>query len=94
MDVFPPSSSGQDEPPKSAPGVDSRLQPTPDYGTLGPGSDIQTTGPVAATPSTPGTKGLRVGAVIAVTVGVFLAVVIANIGSAHAAWARFAGLFS
>lgn len=39
MDVFPPSASG---PQNTISNYDPRMQPTPDYGTLGPGSDIPT----------------------------------------------------
>ena len=41
MDVFSPSAS---TPQNSGPELDPRLQPTPDYGTLGPGSDISSYG--------------------------------------------------
>lgn len=42
MSIFPQSeSSGQTS---NVPEIDPRLQPTPDYGTLGPGSDISPTG--------------------------------------------------
>ena len=37
MDVFPPSASG---PQNVVTNYDSRLQPTPDYGTVGPGTDV------------------------------------------------------
>ncbi len=39
MDSSSPFRPSGDSAPSSAPGVDPRLQPTPDYGTLGPGSD-------------------------------------------------------
>jgi hypothetical protein len=42
MNVFPPSPSGGQA--NAGPTLDPRLQPTPDYGTLGPGSDISRVG--------------------------------------------------
>ncbi|MGA9075506.1 MAG: hypothetical protein WB368_15440, partial [Candidatus Sulfotelmatobacter sp.] len=39
MDIFRPNLSGQDGTGILRP-LDPRLQPTPDYGTLGPGSDL------------------------------------------------------
>src|SRR5215469_9663078 len=49
MDVFPPSASG---PQNAGSNYDPRLQPTPDYGTLGPGSDI----PPGQTPARAGSQ--------------------------------------
>ena len=75
---------------ETAPTADPRFQPTPDYGTLGPGSDMAASGlqsnpGSARPPATP----QRSAAVFAATIGVLAALVAGNIGNAHAAWARF-----
>jgi len=91
MDVSQSRFSGQGQQPEPAPVNDPRLQPTPDYGTLGPGSDIAGSGPIS-TPSPANAK--RFAPVFAAAIGVLFAILAANIGNAHAAWARFANLFS
>lgn len=88
-----PSSPGQNDRPNSAPVSDPRLQPTPDYGTLGPNSGVTAGGPSASSPYRIASP-LRFGPVFAVAVGVLLAVLVGSIGSAHAAWSRFTNLFS
>ena len=75
--------------------ADACPQPTPDFGTLGPGSDLDDSGPI----SRPGSPGWRTGPrrfapLCAVALGVLLAVLTANAGNAHAAWSRFTSLFS
>ena len=74
----------------SAPSADSRLQPTPDYGTLGPGSDIGATGagPIS-TSRRPGANAAR--PLFAIAMGILLAVFVAT---ARARLSRFAGLLS
>src|SRR2546422_702295 len=69
-----------------AQGQDPRLRPTPDYGTLGPGPDVQLAGREIAggTPRT--AKAGAQGPVLAVVVGVFLAILVGNAGNARAAW--------
>jgi HEAT repeat protein len=94
MDVSERRFSGPDQQPKSAP-TDPRLQPTPDYGTLGPGSDLAGNGPT----SIPGSgrqpvNPRRFGPFFAVAIGVLLAIATANVGNARAAWSSFANLFS
>ena len=91
MDVSQSRSPGQDPQPKSTPVTDPRVQPTPDYGTLGPGSDIADNGPISI-PSPANAK--RFAPAFAAAVGVLVAILAANIGSAHTAWSRFANLFS
>ena len=72
--------------------ADPRLQPTPDYGTLGPGSDIaKTSVPCSGSQSV---NARRFAPVFAVAAGVLLAILTANAGTARAAWANFANLFS
>ena len=75
--------------------ADPRLQPTPDYGTLGPGSDIAAGGPDVSSPPPPRVANtMRLGPVFAVAIGVLFAVLVGSIGSAHAAWNRFTDLFA
>ncbi len=92
MDVSQSRFAGQDPQPKSAPVTDPRLQPTPDYGTLGPGSDIAKAAdrshPSAALEHQAIRPGLRRRNWSA------LCMLAANVGNAHAAWSRFSNLFS
>ncbi len=95
MDVSQPRFSGQDATLEAAPVADPRLQPTPDYGTLGPGSDIAGSAPKAIPgcvrqPANP----RRFGPIFAAAIGVLAAVLAGNIGNAQAAWSRFENLFS
>ena len=92
MDVSQSRFAGQDPQPKSAPVTDPRLQPTPDYGTLGPGSDIAGSGPIFI-PRQP-SNAKRFAPVFAAAIGVLFALLAANVGSAHAAWLKFTNLFS
>ena len=86
MDVSQPSSPDPGAQPKSAPIADPRLQPTPDYGTLGPGSDIAVGAadtrqrPRAASPFA---------LVFAIAVGVLLAILTTSVGSARSVLSRF-----
>ena len=89
MDGSQPRFSGPSRTLESAPVADPRLQPTPDYGTLGPGSDVAVSGPQ----SNPGSsrqslKPRRFGPIFAATVGVLAALFAGNIGNAHATWAK------
>jgi hypothetical protein len=72
---------------------DPRLQPTPDYGTLGAGSDAKIDAREAA-PSRPAAKPAPRGAIIAMAVGGSLAALVAGAGSARPALTRFADRFS
>jgi hypothetical protein len=92
MDVFQPRFSGQGQQLKPVPVADPRLQPTPDFGTLGPGLDIAARGPGSIPRSVPPTG--RFGPVFAAAIGVLFAILVGNIGSAQAAWSKFANLFS
>lgn len=94
MDVPQPPSPGQGVTPEPTPIADPRLQPTPDYGKLGPGSDIagvgSDSGPIHRTPQKP-----RAAAhLFVVMLGVLLAVLVGNKGSAQGAWSRFTSIFS
>ena len=90
MDVPQPSSPEPAAQPKPAPVVDPRLQPTPDYGSLGSGSDL-TAGESDSAQRTTGNS--RFAPLVAVAMGVLLAVLAASMGSARSPWPRFAHLF-
>ena len=92
MDVSQSRFSGQDPQPKSAPVDDPRLQSTPDYGTLGPGSDIAGTGPISI-PRQPSTTK-RFAPFFAAAIGVLFAMLAANVGNAHFAWSKFTNFLS
>jgi HEAT repeat protein len=95
MNVFQSPFSGQSSQPEAAAVADPRLQPTPDYGTLGPGSDVSAGGPdsVASSARQPvNTK--RFGPVFAAAVGVLFAIFAGNVGGAHASWSGLANLLS
>jgi hypothetical protein len=84
MDVWQKGSSGQAAPLEVAPMADPRLQPTPDYGTLGPGSDI------ALTPFDSKRQSLgrpvdprRPALVLAAGIGLLAALLAANLGRAN-----------
>src|SRR5438270_9915814 len=62
--------------------VDPRLQPTPDYGTLGPGSDATGFSSGAQQPVRP-RQDARAASIIAALIGVFIALVIGTMGRAH-----------
>lgn len=90
MDSSQPDSGPQNEP-LPAPVAPS---PAPDYGTLGPGSDVSP--PVSPAERTPASRQVtpRFAELIAVVVGVALALTVGGLGSAHAAWSRFSKLFT
>jgi hypothetical protein len=95
MDLSQSSGSGQDVPAEAAPGADLRAGPISNYGTLGPGSDVGHG--VADAASARDSRTLRAplfGPLLAVAVGVVLAIMVGSVGSAHAAWTHFANLFS
>ncbi len=95
MDVEQSRFSKQGATLESVPVADPRLQPTPDYATLGPGSDVVVSQP-GSTPGSvrPSAKPRRFGAVFAASIGVLMALLVGSIGNAHAAWSRFGNLFS
>lgn len=66
----------------SSPELDPRLQPTPDYGTLGPGSDVANLGAQSQGRPTP-KQSARVASVIAGLVGMIAALLVGSIGRAH-----------
>ena len=83
MDVLPPSSFGPGADSKSGPELDPRLKPTPDYGTLGPGSDIAR---VADPNRPPASKQAKPTAqVLAIAIGMAVAGILSAILSARRA---------
>ena len=85
MDKSPPIFAGpQASTPTAA--ADPRLQPTPDYGSLGPGPDIAIGQTVAARDAGP--KSLKVirGPAVAVAVGGLLAALCVSVGGARGTW--------
>ena len=95
MDVSKTRFAGQGTALETARIADPRLQPTPDYGTLGPGSDVAVGQPVSsADPIRRSADPRRYAPVFAAAVGVLMAVLAGSVGSAPAAWSRFENLFS
>ena len=95
MDVSQSRFSGQGAPLTPAGTADPRLQPTPDFGTLGPGSDIAVNQPGSASGSVrPSVNPRRFAPILAAAIGMFAALVAGNIGHAQAAWSKFENLFS
>jgi hypothetical protein len=95
MGVSEPLFSGSSTVLETAPVTDPRLQPTPDYGTLGPGTDVVLNQPGSGADSVrQSANPKRFGPIFAAAIGVLAAVFAGNIGNAHAAWSRFENLFS
>ena len=85
MGFAPPFEPGNDPRIKAAQmngGLDTRLQPTPDYGTLGPGSDVAGFGSqpnqTAVTTTPP-----RIVQLLAVVIGMIAAIVAGSISKSH-----------
>lgn len=68
----------------SAPGSDPRLMPTPDYGTLGPGSDVAAAAPAVVDAE----DRIRLAMLAALAVSVSVAMLIGSLGKSHPAWSR------
>jgi hypothetical protein len=85
MGVAPPFEPGQNPPindPQMNGGLDPRLQPTPDYGSLGPGSDVAGFGsqPNRAPAKTTAPRTIQL---LAVAIGMIAAIVAGSIGKSH-----------
>lgn len=82
MNSFPPPPPGGQP---NGPGLDPRLQPTPDYGTLGPGSDISPFGSrsTGGTPRKASPESVRMLAVVIGIVGALVAVGISRVQPAR-----------
>jgi hypothetical protein len=94
MDVSRPTPP---EPKVPAPNLDPRLQPTPDYGTLGPGSDVSKN-PLSAGPDRAGsnrqpTGNRRLLQLVAILGGVVSALLVSSGGPA-AAWGKFTAVLT
>jgi hypothetical protein len=88
MDPSQPFSAGAQNnvaPDTAAQPLDPRLQPTPDYGTLGPGSDAAGFGTATQQPLRP-RQDARFASIIAALVGIFIAVLVGGLGRTHRAW--------
>jgi len=91
MDVFQPT------PPQQA-APDPRLQPTPDYGTLGPGSDVAK----STVPAAPGgvrnsqrpAGNVRALQLLAMMGGIAAALLVSSGGGLAATWEKISGMFS
>ena len=79
MGVSPPSTEG----PNLVP--DPRLQPTPDYGSLGPSSDISGLDATRA-PRPAATSSLRAAHLIAAVIGIVAALVVGTLSKTHPIW--------
>jgi len=95
MDVSKQRFSGQTATLEGAPVADPRLQATPDYGTLGPNSDMIATAAEAnprsfRQPANP----QRIVVVLAAGLGLFAALLARSAGTAQASWSRFENIFS
>ncbi|MGB8062557.1 MAG: HEAT repeat domain-containing protein [Candidatus Sulfotelmatobacter sp.] len=92
MDVSQTFSSGAGTSANTNVAVDPRLQPTPDYGTLGPGSDVAGLG------SSPNPISVRKPAPpllhLAIAIGISAALLAGTIRSVGPAWSGFQTLFS
>lgn len=64
--------------------MDPRLMPTPDYGTLGPGSDIAVPKPAGVAAK----DRVRLAMLLASGLGLSLALLVGNVGKSHTAWSR------
>ncbi len=91
MGVFRPSFPGQGG--NVVPRPDPRLQPTPDYGTLGPGSDAAGFGADANQRPVRG-SALRRGQLLAALAGISAALLFGAAGKENPAWSDFVNLFS
>jgi hypothetical protein len=94
MGIFQTSFSGQGSQPEAAPVKDPRLQPTPDYASMGPGTDFAGNAGMSTDPIQRSRSPKRFAPVFAAVIGVLFAVFAANIGSAQAAWSKFSKMFS
>lgn len=93
MDPSPSGFAGAGGQPNGSSALDPRLQPTPDYGTLGPGSDI---GSLSSGPDRPSpTKAApRLVQLLAAAFGMFFAIVGGTIARVHPDWPGATSLFS
>jgi len=72
-----------------APGADPRLMPTPDYGTLGPTSDVPNARSAAAVDAK---DRIRLAMLLALGVGMLVALLVGSLGKSLPAWSRADGV--
>jgi len=95
MNAFRPPSSSSNLDANGVPTPDPRVQPTPDYGTLGPGSDVMTEGLApASVGAQPNARKRSSAPIFAIIAGVVLAVFVRDIAGLYAAWSRVCSVFS
>lgn len=85
MEPSQPFSAGAQE--NAVQPLDPRLQPTPDYGTLGPASDAAGFRTGTQQPVRP-RQAARVASILAALVGMFTALLVGTMGRAHPSWPR------
>lgn len=87
MDGIQPDSFAGRPAPNQKPALDPRLQPTPDYGTLGPGSDIATAGtdPIRRTPR----RATPITSLVAALIGMFVALLAGTARKVNFDWPGF-----
>ena len=90
MDPFQPAFGDNSSP---APEADPRLQPTPDYGTLGPGSDVSGIGTGPQQPAAP-QQAARVAATIAALAGMFTALLVGFVARGNSPRSTFDKILS
>jgi len=73
--------------------LDPRLRPTPDYGTLGPGSDAAGSAP-GSSPAANQRQAVRVGSIVAALLGASVALVVGTIGRTRPAEPTSSKIFS
>jgi hypothetical protein len=100
MDVLQPIAAPEAVPETLSAGViaaDPQFEPTPDFGTLGPGSDVQMAGPelVPARPVASRASRLAIyGPVLAIGMGVLCALLTAGLVRGNGLRTRFSNLFA
>jgi hypothetical protein len=93
MDVSQTDSPGAGARANTNVAVDPRLQPTPDYGTLGPGSDAAGLGS-SPNPVSRRKSALPLLHLLAIAIGISAALLVGTIRSVRPAWSGFQNLFS
>ena len=88
-----PRFSGQSAAIVATPTTDPRLQPTPDYGTFGPGSDVAA-GQAGPIPQSAGRGNPRFAPIAAAVIGMLAALFAGSISRAGSLWSRLENPFS
>jgi len=95
------NSAGPNSQGPGGPAPDPRLQPSPDYGTLGPGADVGKALQTGSSTPFPVTTRGKTGQpyaiyvhLIAVSIGILVAILTSSAGRSGSLWGKVAGLFS